>query len=101
MTFPRFKCTPPKLNRHLDGQGRKILFQKNVAFKVELFQLGHPKCPSFFKYFYVLGVYGASIYIAHHYERMTNNMGQTCGSEKHFIIHTTLEPFSSHNIILK
>jgi hypothetical protein len=50
---------------------------------------------------YVLGVYGASIYIARHFEKMTNNMGQTFGSEKHFIIHTTLEPFSSHNIIPK
>jgi hypothetical protein len=27
-------------------------------------------------FFYVLDAYGASIYIAHHLERMTNNMGQ-------------------------
>jgi len=47
---------------------------------------------------YVSNVYGASIYVAHHVERMTNNMGQTFGKEKHFHVHTTLEPFSSHNI---
>jgi hypothetical protein len=50
---------------------------------------------------YVLNVYGASIYIAHHLERMTNNVGQTFGREKHFHVHTTLELFSSHNIIPK
>jgi hypothetical protein len=55
-----------------------------------------------FKYFLnILDAYGASIYIAHHLERMTNNMGQTFGWEKHFHVHTTLEPFSSHNIIPK
>jgi hypothetical protein len=53
------------------------------------------------KYFYVLRVYGAFIYIAHHLERITNNMGQIFGRGKHFHVHTTLEPFSSHNIILK
>jgi hypothetical protein len=51
--------------------------------------------------YYVLDVYGASIYIAHHLERMTNNMGQTFGREKHFHVHTTLKPFSSDNIIPK
>jgi hypothetical protein len=51
--------------------------------------------------FYVLDAYGASIYIAHHLERMTNNMGQTFGKHKHFHAHTTLEPFSSQNIIPK
>jgi hypothetical protein len=50
---------------------------------------------------YVLDIYGASIYIAHHLERMTNNMGQTFEGEKHFHVHTTLEPFSSQNIIPK
>jgi hypothetical protein len=50
---------------------------------------------------YVLDVYGASIYIAHHLKIMTNNMGQTFGTEKYFHVHTTLELFSSHNIILK
>jgi hypothetical protein len=50
---------------------------------------------------YVLNAYGASIYIAHHLERMTNNMGQIFGRDKHFHVHTTLEPFSSHNIIIE
>jgi hypothetical protein len=50
---------------------------------------------------YVLDAYGASIYITHHLERMTNNMRQTFEREKHFHVHTTLEPFSSHDIILK
>jgi hypothetical protein len=55
-----------------------------------------------FKYIsYVFDAYGASIYIAHHLEKMTNNMGQTFLREKHFHVHTTLEPFSSHNIIPK
>jgi hypothetical protein len=49
----------------------------------------------------VLVAYGASIYIVHHLEKMTNNMGQTFGREKHFHVHTTLEPFSSHNIVPK
>jgi hypothetical protein len=48
-----------------------------------------------------LDAYGASIYIAHHLEKMTNNMGQTFGREKHFHVHTTLEPFDSQNIIPK
>ncbi len=48
---------------------------------------------------YVLDAYGASIYIVRHLEMMTNNMGQTFGREKHFYVHTTLEPFNSHNII--
>jgi len=51
--------------------------------------------------FYVLDAYGASIYIAHHLERMTNNMGQTFGREKHFHVQTTLEPLCSHTIIFK
>jgi hypothetical protein len=50
---------------------------------------------------YVFDASGASIYIVHHLERMTNNMGQTFGKEKHFHVHTTLEHVSSHNIILK
>jgi hypothetical protein len=32
---------------------------------------------------FVLDAYGASIYIVHHLERMTNNMGQTFVREKH------------------
>jgi hypothetical protein len=28
-------------------------------------------------------------------------MGQTFGKKKHFHVHTTLEPFSSYNIITK
>jgi hypothetical protein len=48
-----------------------------------------------------LDAYGASIYIAHHLERMTNNVEQTFGKEKHFHVQTTLKPFSSHNIIPK
>jgi hypothetical protein len=35
---------------------------------------------------YVLDAYDASIYIAHHLERMTNNMGQIFGKEKHFYV---------------
>jgi hypothetical protein len=50
---------------------------------------------------YVLDVYRAFIYVAHHLESMTNNMGQTFGKEKHFHAHTTLEPSNSHNIIPK
>jgi len=42
-----------------------------------------------------------SIYIVHHLDRMTNNMGQTFAREKHFHAHTTLEPYNSHNVILK
>jgi hypothetical protein len=48
-----------------------------------------------------LDAYGASIYIARHLEKMTNNMEQTFGREKHFYVHTTLEPFNSQNIIPK
>jgi hypothetical protein len=48
-----------------------------------------------------LDAYGAFIYIAHHLEMMTNNMGQTFEKEKHVYVQTTLEPFSSHNIIPK
>jgi hypothetical protein len=48
-----------------------------------------------------LDVYGIFIYVVHHLETMTNNMGQIFGKEKHFHAHTTLEPFSSHNIIPK
>jgi hypothetical protein len=70
----------------------------NLAFKVEPFQLAHPKWPSFKNISYILDVYGASIYIVHHLERMTNNAGQTFGREKHFHIHTTVKPFNSHNI---
>jgi len=68
---------------------------------VEPFQLIHPSGLPFSNIYYVLDAYGASIYIVHHLERMTNNMGQTFGKEKHFHVHTTLEPFSSHNIITK
>jgi len=50
---------------------------------------------------YVLDAYGASINIFHHLEMMTNNMGQTFDKEKHFHVHTTLEPFKSHNIFPK
>jgi hypothetical protein len=50
---------------------------------------------------YVLDAYGASIYIVHHFEKKANNMGQTFEKEKHFHVHTTLEPFSSNNIIHK
>jgi len=50
---------------------------------------------------YVLDTYGASIYIAHHLKKMTNNMGQTFAREKHFHVHKTLEPFNSQNIIPK
>jgi len=49
--------------------------------------------------FYVFDAYGASIDIAYHLQRMINNMGQTFGREKHFHVHTTLKPFSSHNVI--
>jgi hypothetical protein len=55
----------------------------------------------FLNIFFVLDAYGVSIYIAHHLEKLINNMGQICGREKHFHVHTTLEPFSSHNIIPK
>ncbi len=51
--------------------------------------------------YFVLDAYGASIYIAHHLERMTNNMGQNFEREKHFHVHTTLNPFNSYNIIPK
>jgi hypothetical protein len=50
---------------------------------------------------YVLDAYDASIYIAHHLEKMTNYMGQSFGREKHFHVHTTSEPFSLQNIIPK
>jgi hypothetical protein len=50
---------------------------------------------------YVLDAYGAFIYIIHHLKKTTNNMGPTFGKEKHFHVHTTLKPFSLHNIIPK
>ncbi len=51
-----------------------------MAFKVEQ---SHPKQPSFWNPSYVLGAWNASIYIFQDLERMTNNMGQTFGEEKH------------------
>jgi hypothetical protein len=63
--------------------------------------LVHPNGFPFENISYVLDVYGASIYIAHHLEIITNNMGQTFGREKHFYVHITLEPFDFHNIIPK
>jgi hypothetical protein len=42
---------------------------------------------------YVSNAYGAFIYIVHHLGRMTNNMGQTFGREKHFHVHITLKYF--------
>jgi hypothetical protein len=72
-----------------------------LALKVEALQLAHPSGFPFLNISYVLDVYGPSIYIAHHLKRMTNNMGQTFVREKHFHVHTTLKPFSSHNIISK
>jgi hypothetical protein len=48
-----------------------------LAFKVEPFQLAHPKWPSFFNISYVLDAYGASIYIAHHLERTNFWEGET------------------------
>jgi hypothetical protein len=72
-----------------------------LVFNVEPFQLAHPKWFSFKNTSYVLDANGISIYLAHHLETMTNNMGQIFGKEKHFHVHTTLEPFSSHNIIPK
>jgi hypothetical protein len=68
---------------------------------LNLFNWFIPNGLPFKNIFYVLDAYGASIYIAHHLETMTNNMGQTFGREKHFHDHTTLEPFSSRNIIPK
>jgi hypothetical protein len=67
----------------------KSCFILNLAFKVEPFQLVHPKWPSFLKF--VLDAYGECIYIAHHLEIMTNNMGQIFEREQHFHVHTTLE----------
>jgi hypothetical protein len=72
-----------------------------MAFKVEPFQLVHPSGLPFKNISYVLHAYGAFIYIVHHLERMTTNMGQTFGRDKHFHVHTTLRPFSSQNIIPK
>jgi hypothetical protein len=69
----------------------KSYFILNLAFKDEPFQ----------NISYVLDVYGGFVYIAHHLERMKNNIGQTFGKEKHFHIQTTLKPFNSDNIILK
>jgi hypothetical protein len=43
-----------------------------LAFKVKPFQLVHPKWFLKNKYFLFLDVYGASIYIVHHLEMMTN-----------------------------
>jgi hypothetical protein len=60
-----------------------------------------PNGPLFQNISYVLDAYGASISIVHHLERMTNNMGQTFGREKHFHVHTTQEFFNTHNIIPK
>jgi hypothetical protein len=47
-----------------------------------------------------LDAYGASIYIAHHLKKMTNNVEQTFGKEKHFHVHKTLEPFNSHTLTM-
>jgi hypothetical protein len=102
MTFIRLKCTPPKLSLHLDDLGKKILF--HVEFGLLMLSLFNWLIPSdlpFQNISYVLDAYNAYIYIVDRLERMTNNMGQTFGMEKHFYVHTTLEPFSSHDIILK
>jgi hypothetical protein len=102
MTFARLKCTPPKLSLHLNDLGRKILFYFEIGLlRLSLFNWLIPNRLSFKNISYVFDAYGASIFIAHHLEKMTNNMGQTFGKEKHFHIHTTLKSFSSHNIILK
>jgi hypothetical protein len=72
-----------------------------LAFKVDPFNWLIPNGLPFKNISGVLVAYGASIYIVHHLEKMTNNMGQTFGSKKHFHVHTTLEPVSSHNIFPK
>jgi hypothetical protein len=46
-----------------------------LAFKVEPFQLAHPKWPSFFNISYVLDAYSASIYIVHHLEKDDKQYG--------------------------
>jgi hypothetical protein len=56
---------------------------------------GHP----FKNISYVLDAYGASIYIAHHLKKMTNNMGQTFGWEKQFYVHTTLQSLLVHTTL--
>jgi hypothetical protein len=47
MTFTKLKYTPPTLSLHLDDLGKKNLFHFEFGFKVEPFQLAHPKWPSF------------------------------------------------------
>jgi hypothetical protein len=73
MIFTRLKYTPPQLSLHLDDLGRKLLF--HYEFGLSLFNWLIPSGPPFKNISYVLVAYGASIYIAHHLERMTNNMG--------------------------
>ncbi len=76
MTFTKFKCTPPRLNLHLDDLSRKILFWI-WPLRLNLFNWLIPNGLPFKNISYVLDAYGASIYIAHHLKRMTNNMGQS------------------------
>jgi hypothetical protein len=102
MTFIRLQCTLPRLSLHLDDLGKEILFHLEFGFlRLHIFNWLIPNGLPFKNISYVLDAYGASIYIAHHLETMTNNIKQIFGKEKHFHIHTTLKPFSSHNIIPK
>jgi hypothetical protein len=102
MTYTRLKCTPSKLSLHLDDLGRKILFHFEFGLlMLNIFNCFIPNDLPFKNISNVLDVYGAFIYIVHHLERMTNNMGQIFGREKHFHVHATLKPFNSHDIITK
>jgi len=68
--------------------------------RLSLFNWLIPSGLPFLNIFYVLDVYGASIYIFHHLEMMTNNMGQTSGREKHFHVHATLKPLIHTTLFL-
>jgi hypothetical protein len=72
-----------------------------LAFKVDHFNWVITSGSPFLNISFVLKAWSASIYIVHNLKMMTNNMGQIFGKEKHFHIHTTLEPFSFYNTIPK
>ncbi len=101
MTFTRLKCTPLRLILHLDDLGRKILFHFNLAFKVEPFQLVHPKWRSFLKDFLCLGCLWCIYLHCLSFGKHDKQYGTNFWEGEHFHVHTTLEPFNSHNIILK
>jgi hypothetical protein len=72
-----------------------------MALRLNYFNWLIPSGFHFFNTFYVLDVWRASIYIPRDLERVINNMGQIFKEKTFSYGPTTLEPFSSYNIIFK